>query len=86
MPCTTPLLMIWKENLQPLMSTTTPLRSEREESDGLYGLGINVNQNFPHTVRSASGLQDATGKSIENSVTIHDKLTHVDDVPLEGYC
>jgi hypothetical protein len=85
LPRTSPLLMIWKENLQPLMSTTTPPRREQEETAGLYGLGINVNMRFPHTVRSSSGLQDATGKSIADSVAVHDTLTHVDEVPLEGY-
>lgn len=61
------------------------LCSEQTEQDGLYGLGINVNLKFPHTVRSASGLQDPTGRPIPDSVAVHDTLTHVDDVSLEGY-
>jgi len=58
--------------------------SQYSIKSGHFGVNMNVNVKYPHNVRDARGLQDPNGKPIPDAVAVHDKLTHVDDVPLEG--
>ena len=56
---------------------------EKKELAGLYGVGLKVDTDPPHTVQRVHDLLDPNGNNISHKCNVGDVLTFVDDSPID---
>ena len=56
---------------------------EKKEMSGIYGIGLKIDSDPPHTVQKVHELVDAHGNNCNHRVAVGDILTFVDDAPID---
>lgn len=67
----------------PSHRTESLILREKKEVAGVYGIGLKIDNDPPHSVQQVHQLLDVDGSNIGHRCAVGDVLTFVDDSPLE---